>query len=79
MSQPTNQELYTLLIHLEKKIDLLNARLNHISCGSSFIEIPQYTIYDWLENAKIESSHLTTLFTQNDGHLEAIKQIKYQF
>ena len=28
MSQPTNQELYTLLIHLEKKIDLLNARLN---------------------------------------------------
>tara|TARA_B100000925_G_C21997356_1_gene469566 strand:- start:1346 stop:1867 length:522 start_codon:yes stop_codon:yes gene_type:complete len=74
MSQPTNQELYTLLIHLEKKIDLLNARLNHISCGSSFIEIPQYTIYDWIENAKIESSYLTTLFTQNDGHLEAFKQ-----
>ena len=59
MSQPTNQELY--IINTFRKNRPFERKINHISCGSSFIEIPQYTIYDWLENAKIESSHLTTL------------------
>ena len=73
MSQPTNQELYTLILNLEHKIDLLNNKISSLSSNNSQIILPDITIDEWIENANVIENQINILVTEQYGHIEAFK------
>ena len=74
-AQPTILELYSFISKLENKIDKLNDKLNHLSLkDNSFIaELPEQTIYEWIDNARVNDDHLNILFCSQKGYLEGFK------
>lgn len=74
-TQPTILELYSIISKLENKIDKLNDKLNHLSLkDNSFIaELPEQTIYEWIDNARVNDDHLNILFCSQKGYLEGFK------
>ena len=73
--QPTIQDLYSIISRLENKIDKLNDKFNHLSIkDNSFIaDVPEQTIYEWIDNATVNDDHLNILFCSQKCYLEGFK------
>ncbi len=72
--EPTNKDIYELLLKLDKKVDHLTNELNKIKFNKPTIEVPDITIEQWLENTQVCNEHIEALLSSQDGHMNAFKK-----
>tara|TARA_Y100000816_G_C25901285_1_gene470153 strand:+ start:93 stop:617 length:525 start_codon:yes stop_codon:yes gene_type:complete len=72
--EPSNKDIYELLLKLDKKVNDLANELNKIKFNKPTVEIPDITIEQWLENTQVCNEHIEILLSNQDGHMSAFKK-----
>ena len=68
--EPTNKDIYELLLKLDKKVNDLTNELNKIKYNKPLNELPDITINQWLENTQIFNEDIEILlFNQDESWL----------
>ena len=72
--EPTNKDIYELLLKLDKKVNDLTNELNKIKYNKPLDELPDITINQWLENTQIFNEDIEILLYNQDGDISAFKK-----